>query len=81
MLVPLQGAANGFHVVYSFQSATDGYEPHAGVINDSAGNLYGTTFYGGNTNLLQGTVFKLAPVPRQRCTASPAVQTVRCRPG
>src|SRR5947209_19584731 len=60
-LLPQQGAARGFHVVYTFQSTTDGFESHAGVIKDSAGNLYGTTFYGGSTNLQQGTVFKLAP--------------------
>ena len=37
----------------------DGWSPQAGVIRDSAGNFYGTTYYGG-TNLY-GTVFKLSP--------------------
>ena len=36
---------------------TDGAEPMAGLIADSSGNLYGTTFQGGTYNT--GTVFKL----------------------
>jgi uncharacterized repeat protein (TIGR03803 family) len=38
-------------VLYTFCSwanCADGSEPNAGVIEDSAGNLYGTTTYGGN---------------------------------
>ncbi|HZQ67408.1 MAG TPA: choice-of-anchor tandem repeat GloVer-containing protein [Terriglobales bacterium] len=38
-------------------TASDGQTPYAGVVLDAAGNLYGTTFYGGAKNL--GTVFKL----------------------
>ena len=34
-------------VLYSFPGATDGRYPQAGVIRDSAGNLYGTTCCGG----------------------------------
>ena len=48
-------------VIYAFcqkdQSCPDGYEPFAGVIMDSSGNLYGTTVYGGTKS--QGTVFEL----------------------
>ena len=49
-------------VLYSFCSAAhcaDGELPEAGLIQDAAGNLYGTTTIGGVNN--QGTVFKLAP--------------------
>ena len=46
-------------VLYSFGSGTDGAAPHAGVIFDDAGNLYGTTFAGGTHS--DGTVFKLTP--------------------
>ncbi len=35
----------------------DGSMPLGGVIRDRAGNLYGTTFWGGSSGL--GTVFKL----------------------
>jgi uncharacterized repeat protein (TIGR03803 family) len=54
-------------VLYSFTGGTDGGKPYyAGVILDSAGNLYGTTYSGGNltgcAGLGCGTVFKLAPV-------------------
>jgi len=45
-------------VIYSFgANAADGQEPYAGVIIDSAGNLYGTTQTGGAYGL--GTVFKI----------------------
>jgi len=35
--------------LYSFTGAADGGYPEAGVIRDSAGNLYGTTFEGGDS--------------------------------
>ncbi len=35
-------------VLYSFQGAPDGQLPLAGLVSDSAGNLYGTTKYGGS---------------------------------
>jgi len=45
-------------VLHSFgETAGDGACPTAGVIRDSAGNLYGTTVYGGTSG--QGVVFKL----------------------
>jgi uncharacterized repeat protein (TIGR03803 family) len=37
----------------------DGCETNAGVVLDGAGNLYGTTYYGGAHNL--GVVFELSP--------------------
>jgi uncharacterized repeat protein (TIGR03803 family) len=44
-------------VLYSFTGGGDGGNPVAGVIRDSAGNLYGTTVYGGPAN--QGVVYKV----------------------
>ena len=38
---------------------TDGDEPATGLISDAAGNLYGTTNYGGLNDI--GSVFKLSP--------------------
>jgi uncharacterized repeat protein (TIGR03803 family) len=46
-------------VLYSFAGGTDGGSPSAGLILDSAGNLYGTTFSGGANGL--GTVFEVTP--------------------
>lgn len=46
-------------VLYSFAGSTDGREPQANLVMDSAGNLYGTTYYGGISD--EGTVFKVTP--------------------
>ena len=47
-------------VLASF-TGTNGSTPYGGVIMDSAGNLYGTTFYGGafNSPAGDGTIFEL----------------------
>lgn len=44
-------------VLYSFAAGSDGAHPVAALVRDAAGNLYGTTEYGGTAN--DGTVFKL----------------------
>ncbi|MGH6876849.1 MAG: choice-of-anchor tandem repeat GloVer-containing protein, partial [Rhizomicrobium sp.] len=36
-------------VLYSFTGGSDGSNPEAGLIRDAAGNLYGTTYFGGGT--------------------------------
>jgi len=51
-------AAGAESVVYSF-GGTDGRAPSAGLIVDVAGNLYGTTYYGGANDT--GTVYKITP--------------------
>jgi uncharacterized repeat protein (TIGR03803 family) len=63
------GGAAGYGVVYkldttgqetvlhSFTGGADGGYPYAGVIRDSAGNLYGTTDIGGAAGY--GVVYKL----------------------
>ena len=45
-------------VLHSFSGQPDGAGPLAGLVLDSAGNLYGSTGQGGGSNA--GTVFKLA---------------------
>lgn len=46
-------------VLYRFTAGSDGAHPEASLIFDSAGNLYGTAYYGGSS--ASGTVFKLSP--------------------
>jgi uncharacterized repeat protein (TIGR03803 family) len=50
-------AAGDETVLYSFSGGPDGSGPQAGVIRDMAGNLYGTTVYGGSSN--GGVVYEL----------------------
>jgi uncharacterized repeat protein (TIGR03803 family) len=49
--------AQTFAILHNFTGAPDGQGPYAGVIEDSAGNLYGTTLVGGNT--IYGSVFEV----------------------
>jgi uncharacterized repeat protein (TIGR03803 family) len=46
-------------VVYQFQGGVDGATPYGGVVFDSAGNLWGTTGFGGTYN--NGTIYELVP--------------------
>ncbi len=45
--------------LYSFTGGADGLYPVGGVDKDQAGNIYGTTFFGGTAGV--GNVWKLAP--------------------
>jgi uncharacterized repeat protein (TIGR03803 family) len=53
----LAKGSNTITTVASF-NGTNGQDPQAGLILDSSGNLYGTTFFGGASG--DGTVFELA---------------------
>jgi uncharacterized repeat protein (TIGR03803 family) len=54
-------ATNGTEsVLYAFTGGADGGQPYAGVVADKAGNLYGTTYYGGIGGF-SGVVYKVAP--------------------
>jgi uncharacterized repeat protein (TIGR03803 family) len=44
-------------VMYAFTGGTDGAYPYSGLLRDSAGNLYGTTYGGGTGG--SGTVYKV----------------------
>jgi uncharacterized repeat protein (TIGR03803 family) len=55
--------------LYSFTGGNDGANPQAGLVQGSDGNLYGTTYYGGQGGA--GTVFKLTVV-----RAAPVFQAV-----
>jgi uncharacterized repeat protein (TIGR03803 family) len=58
---PQAASAATFTSLYSFgaQGGADAANPYAGVIIDSAGNLYGTTYGGGTEG--EGTVYELSP--------------------
>jgi uncharacterized repeat protein (TIGR03803 family) len=57
--------------LYQFSGGADGGNPYAGVVFDSAGNLYGTTLHGGQftqggycrDSSYCGVVYKLTPSP------------------
>jgi uncharacterized repeat protein (TIGR03803 family) len=51
------GTNNKETVLYSFRGGTDGSNPHAGLVRDAQGNLYGTTPIGGAFD--EGTVFEV----------------------
>ncbi len=57
-LTPNGDGSWGESVLHSFKGS-DGVEPVAGLTFDAAGNLYGTTYYGGAKG--KGTVFELTP--------------------
>jgi uncharacterized repeat protein (TIGR03803 family) len=50
--------------LHSFQNnGTDAYTPVAGLLMDSSGNLYGTSYYGGKYGL--GTVYRVTPAGKE----------------
>jgi uncharacterized repeat protein (TIGR03803 family) len=66
-LVATTAQAQTFTVLHTFTGGRDGVWPRGGLVQDTAGNLYGTTFLGGNgfgcnippRNIGCGVVFKL----------------------
>jgi uncharacterized repeat protein (TIGR03803 family) len=58
-LSPIAGGGWSFNAIYAF-NGTDGKTPFAPLAPDSAGNLYGTTLFGGAHN--QGVLFELSPI-------------------
>jgi uncharacterized repeat protein (TIGR03803 family) len=58
VVTPQAARAQTLNVLHTFSGAGDGADPSAGLTIDHAGNLYGTTIYGGGSN--NGTVFKLS---------------------
>jgi uncharacterized repeat protein (TIGR03803 family) len=69
-LAPGAWAQSHYKSLYTFTGGNDGSQPYAGVILDRAGNLYGTTMFGGSGScgLGCGTVFKLTPNVNGRWT-------------
>ncbi len=69
---PVNGSRTSL-VLYNFSGTTDGFNPHAGLIWDKKGNLFGVTFQGGTGGY--GVAFKITP-PDFKITTSPAKATV-----
>jgi uncharacterized repeat protein (TIGR03803 family) len=66
-------------VLHSFNvDGIDGYNPYPGLAIDKAGNLYGTTYRGGTSDL--GTVFKVDPSGTETVLYSFAGGTDGCFP-
>jgi uncharacterized repeat protein (TIGR03803 family) len=64
-LTPGKGGRWKETVLHRFTGGSDGSVPDTGLIIDAAGNLYGTTFFGGNTGCYNnggcGVVFEITP--------------------
>jgi uncharacterized repeat protein (TIGR03803 family) len=58
-LAPRAGGHWQHRVLYEFKGGWRGEGPGAGVVRDGAGNLYGTTVYGGKYG--NGVVYELSP--------------------
>ena len=56
-LSPTAGGGWTETVLYSFNNAPDAANPYGGLVLDTAGSFYGTTYYGGTSN--RGAVYKL----------------------
>ncbi len=63
LIISASSLSQTFSVLHTF-TGDDGSSPYSGVTVDRAGNLYGTTRFGGNSSCLDlgcGTLFKLSP--------------------
>lgn len=61
-LLPQSGGTWAETVLHNFQiNGRDGSNPQAGLVFDTAGNLYGTTVDGGRVKFGYGTVFEIMP--------------------
>jgi uncharacterized repeat protein (TIGR03803 family) len=66
-VVTTHSQAQTFTVLYNFTGTPDGYAPYAGLVQDQAGTLYGTTYVGGSGNCFDGcgTVFKVSKTGKE----------------
>jgi uncharacterized repeat protein (TIGR03803 family) len=63
---PISGDGWTLDTIYTFQGGADGANPQGNLVFDRAGNLYGTTVFGGGCGVNNpngcGTVFELSPI-------------------
>ncbi|HEY4257003.1 MAG TPA: choice-of-anchor tandem repeat GloVer-containing protein [Candidatus Udaeobacter sp.] len=60
-LTPSSAGGWHFSTIYSFQGQPDGSFPYGALLFDRGGNIYGTTYYGGENGI--GAVYELSPRP------------------
>jgi uncharacterized repeat protein (TIGR03803 family) len=68
LALALSASAQTETTLYNLNGTTDGVYPRGGVVFDSAGNLYGTSLYGGNFDCRNtdngcGAVWEISPSP------------------
>jgi uncharacterized repeat protein (TIGR03803 family) len=64
-MVTSSAPAQTFKVVHIFGKGTDGQTPYAGLIQDSNGTRYGTTFGGGTGKYDPGTLYTLSSTGKE----------------
>lgn len=57
--------AGNENVLHAFTGPPDGALPVCRLLRDAAGDLYGTTYGGGDPNTFSGTVFKVDPAGKE----------------
>jgi uncharacterized repeat protein (TIGR03803 family) len=62
-LTPVQGGSWSQTTIYEFTGGDDGAGPLTTLALDKAGNIYGTTYAGGDPTCRCGVVFELSPAP------------------
>lgn len=60
-ITPGTGGTFAYHTIYAFKGMPDAAFPYGGVIEDSAGEIFGTTYFGGKSG--NGAVYELQPGP------------------
>ena len=66
-------SGGAFATLLSFNGSDDGAQPEAALVQDAAGNLYGTTTSGGPWG--KGSIFKLSVTSAPQITSQPSNQT------
>ena len=61
LFAPQIAQAGKYHVLYRFTGGDNAESPDSGLVRDDAGNLYGTTPFGGDNDGIEGIVYRLAP--------------------
>jgi uncharacterized repeat protein (TIGR03803 family) len=65
ILAAQSAPAQTYKVLHTFTGGADGAVPYAGLTRDTKGNLYGTTYSGGDLSCADGqgcgVVFELTP--------------------